>query len=262
MASGKPAARIDTSRPHPARIYDFLLGGKDNYPVDQAVAERLPVEARNGAAANRAFMRRGIEWTARAGVDQFLDVGTGIPTEPNLHQIAQDVDPTCRIVYVDNDPIVLRHAEALLVSRPEGRTAYVQADVLDPEAILEQARRTLDFGRPVALSLIALLHFVPDGRDPYGIVRTLLAPLVPGSCLILSHLSMDLLTPEQDRTEEYRTAGIDLRPRTYAEVLRFFDGLDLVEPGLVPCWHKDSPRPADADLPGAQSGYAGVGFVR
>ncbi|MBP0457232.1 SAM-dependent methyltransferase [Streptomyces montanisoli] len=262
MTSGTHAPRIDTSRPHPARIYDYLLGGKDNYPVDQAVAERLPVEARNGAAANRAFMRRGVEWTARTGIDQFLDVGTGIPTEPNLHQIVQGVNPTCRIVYVDNDPIVLRHAEALLVSRPEGRTAYVQSDVLDPEAVLEQARETLDFERPVALSLIALLHFVPDDRDPYAIVRTLLEPLAPGSCLILSHLSMDRLTPEQDRTEEYRNAGIDLRPRTHAEVLRFFDGLDLVEPGLVPCWHKDSPRPEDADLPGADSAYAGVGFVR
>ncbi|MCA1223915.1 SAM-dependent methyltransferase [Streptomyces sp. 8L] len=262
MASGMPAKPVDTSRPHPARIYDYLLGGKDNYPVDQAVAERLPVEAVNGAAANRAFMRRVIAWTAGSGVRQFLDIGTGIPTEPNLHQIAQDVDPTCRVVYVDNDPIVLRHAEALLVSSPEGRTAYVQADVLDPETILEQARETLDFTRPVALSLIALLHFVPDDGDPYGLVRTLLAPLAPGSCLILSHLSMDRLTPEQDRTDEYRAAGIDLRPRTHAEVSRFFEGLDLVEPGVVPCWHKDTPEPADSGLPGADSAYAGVAFVR
>ncbi|WP_329458691.1 SAM-dependent methyltransferase [Streptomyces sp. NBC_01497] len=262
MTAGTPRPVIDTSRPHPARIYDYLLGGKDNYPVDQAVAERLPVEARNGAAANRAFMRRVIAWTAADGIRQFLDVGTGIPTEPNLHQIAQDVDPACRVVYVDNDPIVLRHAEALLVSSPEGRTDYVQADVLDPDAILERACGTLDFDRPIALSLIALLHFVPDGRDPYGIVRRLLEPLVPGSCLILSHLSLDRLTAEQDRTDEYRAAGIDLRPRTHAEILRFFDGLDLVEPGLVPCWYKDTPQPADAGLPGADSGYAGVGRVR
>jgi hypothetical protein len=262
MTPGADHTVIDTSRAHPARIYDFLLGGKDNYPVDQAVAERLPVEARNGAAANRAFMRRVIAWAAGTGIRQFLDVGTGIPTEPNLHQVAQGVDPTSRVVYVDNDPIVLRHAEALLVSAPEGRTDYVQADVLDPGTILGRAAETLDFSRPVALSLIALFHFVPDDRKPYELVRALLEPLAPGSVLILSHLSLDRVTAEQDGTAEYRSSGIDLRPRTRAEVLRFFDGLDLVEPGLVPCWYKDTPEPPEARLPGADLGYAGVGRVR
>lgn len=140
MTAGIPHPRIDTSKPHPARVYDWLLGGKDNYPVDQQVAEKLPEAARGNAARNRAFMHRASAWLARDGIDQFLDIGTGIPTEPNLHQIVQAIRPTARIVYADNDPIVLRHAEALLVSSPEGATDYLHADAREPEAILERAR--------------------------------------------------------------------------------------------------------------------------
>ena len=171
MTAGAPRPTIDTSKPHPARVYDWLLGGKDNYPVDEAVGEKLPPESRDAARQNRAFMHRATAWLAAQGVDQFLDIGTGIPTEPNLHQIVQATVPSARVVYTDNDPIVLRHAEALLVSRPDGMTDYIQADVRHPLEIIEHARGLLDFERPIALSLIALMHFLPDDQDPYGIVR-------------------------------------------------------------------------------------------
>ncbi|CAL9336269.1 hypothetical protein SUDANB32_00170 [Streptomyces sp. enrichment culture] len=194
MPTGTPPTppRTDTSRAQPARVYDWLLGGKDNYPVDEAVGRRLPPQAKDAARQNRAFMHRAAAWLADRGVDQFLDIGTGIPTEPNLHQIVQRVVPAARIVYVDNDPVVLRHAEALLVSSPEGATEYVQADVREPGEILRHARDVLDLSRPVALSLIALLHFLPDDQDPQGIVRELVDALPPGSHLVLSHAASDL----------------------------------------------------------------------
>ncbi|MFI8005559.1 SAM-dependent methyltransferase [Streptomyces sp. NPDC086010] len=246
MTAGIPSSRIDTSKPHPARVYDWLLGGKDNYPVDQEVGERLPAEARANAGRNRAFMHRASAWLAGRGVDQFLDIGTGIPTAPNLHQIVQAVTPRSRVVYADNDPIVLRHAEALLVSTPEGATDYIHADVREPEAILERAAKFLDFGRPVALSLIALMHFLPDDHDPYGITRTLTGALAPGSFLVLSHGTADQ-HPELKRETEsaYRKGAIALRMRTREEVEPFFAGLDLVEPGLVtaPEWYREGPAP-------------------
>ncbi|MFD7716001.1 SAM-dependent methyltransferase [Streptomyces sp. NPDC059814] len=252
---------VDTSRPHPARVYDYLLGGKDNYPVDQELGERMPPVAKAGVAQNRAFMHRAAAWAARSGIDQFLDIGTGIPTQPNLHQIVQEINPAARVVYTDNDPIVLRHAEALLISTPEGATDYLDADVREPAKILGHARTLLDFDRPVALSLIALMHFVPDEDDPYGITRTLLDALPSGSCLVLSHFTDDFLSVEQDKTEEYRSSGISLRPRTRSEVARFFDGLDLVDPGLVtaPRWHKDTPLPQDSGV--TDSFHVGVARV-
>jgi hypothetical protein len=261
MTMGTPKPQVDTSRPNPARIYDYLLGGKDNYPVDREVGKRMPPEAKVGAAQNRAFMRRATAWAARSGISQFLDIGTGIPTEPNLHQIAQEINPKARIVYTDNDPIVLRHAEALLVSTPEGATDYAEVDVREPEKILGHARATLDFSEPVALSLLALMHFVPDDDDPYGIVRTLLAALAPGSCLVLSHFTSDFLSQEQNKVAEYRSSGITLRPRTRAEVGRFFEGLELVEPGLVtaPQWHKDTPVPEAGGV--TDSFYVGVAHL-
>ncbi|MGW3953530.1 SAM-dependent methyltransferase [Streptomyces sp. NPDC004752] len=245
MTTGTPGPRkIDTSKAHPARVYDWLLGGKDNYPVDEAVGEKLPPEAHDAARQNREFMHRASAWLAEQGIDQFLDIGTGIPTEPNLHQIVQRILPTAKIVYTDNDPIVLAHAEALLVSRPEGATDYIEADVRRPEEIVEHARGVLDFERPIAMSLIALMHFVPDDQDPYGIVRNLLDALPSGSYLVLSHAASDLFV-EQARqvTAEYAKGGIRLGFRTRAEVGRFFDGLDLVEPGVVtaPEWFKSTP---------------------
>ncbi|WP_250301836.1 SAM-dependent methyltransferase [Streptomyces sp. A 4/2] len=258
-ASDKPL--IDTSRPHPARVYDWLLGGKDNYPVDQQVGENLPPEARGIAGRNRAFMQRAAAWLARSGVDQFLDIGTGIPTAPNLHQIVQAITPAARVVYADNDPIVLRHAEALLVSSPEGATDYIHADVREPELILERARQLLDFDRPVALSLIALMHFLPDDQDPYGITRTLVDALPSGSYLVFSHGTADQHPELEAETETaYKSGSIALRMRTRAEVEPFFAGLELVEPGLVPAveWHRDGPAPKKE-----RSGfYVGVGRVR
>ncbi|MCX4847426.1 SAM-dependent methyltransferase [Streptomyces sp. NBC_00893] len=261
MTVDKPGLRIDTSRPHPARVYDWLLGGKDNYPVDQQVAEQLPAEARGNAARNRAFMHRASAWLARNGVDQFLDIGTGIPTEPNLHQVVQDITPSARIVYADNDPIVLRHAEALLISRPDGATDYIHADVRNPEAIVEHARGLLDFDRPVALSLIALLHFLPDDEDPYGITRTLVDALPSGSFLVLSHGTADQHPELKDETEAtYKKGAIPLRMRTRSEVEPFFEGLELVDPGLVFAteWYREGTAPVQE-----RSGfYVGVGRVR
>ncbi|MEU3826942.1 SAM-dependent methyltransferase [Streptomyces sp. SID486] len=232
--ASQPPVPIDTSKAHPARVYDWLLGGKDNYPVDEAVGSQLPPEAKNAARQNRQFMHRAAGWLAGQGVDQFLDIGTGIPTEPNLHQIVQRILPTAKVVYTDNDPIVLRHAEALLVSRPEGMTDYIEADVRQPEGIVEHARRILDFSRPIALSLIALMHFVPDAQDAHGIVRDLVATLPPGSYLVLSHAASDIYPELAQRvTAEYAKGGIQLGFRTRTEVERFFDGLELVGPGLV-----------------------------
>jgi hypothetical protein len=235
MTAGIPQpVQIDTSKAHPARVYDWLLGGKDNYPIDEAVGEKLPPEARDAARQNRQFMHRAAAWLATQGIDQFLDIGTGIPTAPNLHQVVQGIVPQAKVVYTDNDPIVLRHAEALLVSHPEGVTDYIQADVRRPAEIIEHARGVLDFERPIALSLIALMHFISDEQDPYEIVRALLAALPSGSHLVLSHAASDLY-PElaEQVTAEYAKGGIRLGFRTRGEVERFFDGLDLVDPGLV-----------------------------
>jgi S-adenosyl methyltransferase len=195
----QPSLRIDTGKAHPARVYDWLLGGKDNYPVDEAVGEQLPPEARDAARQNREFMHRAAAWLAGQGIDQFLDIGTGIPTEPNLHQIVQQIVPAAKVVYTDNDPIVLRHAEALLVSRPEGITDYIEADVRRPDAIVRHARHVLDFDRPIALSLIALMHFVPDAQGAHDIVRNLVATLPSGSYLVLSHAASDLFRNRPNR---------------------------------------------------------------
>ncbi|MFJ9030325.1 SAM-dependent methyltransferase [Streptomyces sp. NPDC102274] len=262
MTVGRPKPQIDTSKPHPARVYDYFLGGKDHYPVDREMAEKLASGAQRGAQINREFMHRAVAWAAREGIDQYLDIGTGIPTEPNLHQVVQGIVPASRIVYTDNDPIVLRHAEALLVSGPQGATDYLEADVRRPEEILEHARAFLDFSRPVALSLIALLHFVPDEDDPYGIARTLVDALPSGSVLIVSHGTADFLDPEQASkvTGTYRKGGISLCPRNRAEVERFFEGTDLLDPGLVraPEWYRDTAAPEREE-----SGfYVGVARVR
>ncbi|MFC8079975.1 SAM-dependent methyltransferase [Streptomyces sp. NPDC057307] len=257
MNAGSPKSQVDTGRPHPARVYDWLLGGKDNYPVDRAVGEQLPELGKRSARQNRAFMHRASAWLAGQGVDQFLDIGTGIPTAPNLHQIVQEINPKARVVYTDNDPIVLRHAEALLFSTVEGATDYIQADVREPEAILDHARGHLDFDRPVAVSLIALMHFIPDSQGPYEITRTLLDALAPGSYLMLSHGTFDFHEELKAQiTGTYGKGGIELSFRTRDEVARFFDGLDLVEPGLVtgPEWYKDTAAPESEE----NAVYAGV----
>ncbi|NEC49889.1 SAM-dependent methyltransferase [Actinospica acidiphila] len=240
------AVRIDTSTPHPARVYDWFLGGKDNYPVDEELGRQImgvDGTARHVARTNRWFMQRVTRRLAGpGGVRQFLDIGTGIPTEPNLHQIAQGIAPEARVVYTDNDPIVLKHAEALLHSTPEGATAYVQADVREPGRILKEARQTLDLTRPVALSLVALTHFLGEEDDPHTLVAGLVDALPSGSYLVLSQLTADFDPEAVARgVEMYRAGGVTLAPRSREEIARFFEGLEPVEPGVVRLtdWHPE-----------------------
>ncbi|WP_037683830.1 SAM-dependent methyltransferase [Streptomyces griseus] len=256
--------RIDTSRPHPARVYDWFLGGKDNYPVDERLGRQMEAGAPRAARANRWFMHRTTRLLAReTGIRQFLDIGSGIPTEPNLHQLAQSVAPDSRVVYVDNDPIVLAHAAALLHGTPEGATEYVQADARDPREILRQAAHVLDFDRPVALSLIALLHFIADDDGAHDMVGTLVDALAPGSCLVLSAMTADF-EPENVRRgiAAYAASGVTLVARSHAEISRFFEGLDLLEPGIVPVadWRPELAE-GESDLgPGPVSLYGAVGI--
>ncbi|WEH18838.1 SAM-dependent methyltransferase [Streptomyces sp. VNUA24] len=262
--NGSPPVEIDTSRPHPARMYDWYLGGKDNYPVDEAMGRqmlaldpRVPVMAQ----VNRAFMHRSTRWLAENGVRQFLDIGTGIPTEPNLHQIAQRVAPDANVVYCDNDPIVLAHAAALLRGTPQGRTEYLQADVRDPHAIIEGAAKVLDLTRPVALSLIALLHFVSDQDGAHTLVRRLMSQLPSGSYLVVTHATADF-TPEESEaaTEKLKAAGVTLALRSREEFTRFFDGLELIDPGVeVPQhWHPELGDPVPGQDDGIIPGYGAV----
>lgn len=246
--------RIDTSTPHPARVYDYLLGGKDNFAADReqakAILQVMP-KAQIAAQANRAFLRRAVRYlTAERGLWQFLDIGTGIPTVPNVHEVAQSIAPESRIVYVDNDPIVLSHARALMTGDPAGETAYVEADLGEPGLILDQARLTLDFTRPVALLLVAVLHFVR--HDAHAIVARLVDALPSGSCLVISHGTTDLLRP--DIRAKLDPARFHSYPRTREQVEEFFNGLDLVDPGLVPVaeWRPEDDlesRPTSHEVP-------------
>ncbi|MEV0846734.1 SAM-dependent methyltransferase [Streptomyces sp. NPDC049954] len=255
-----PLPPVDTTRPHPARIYDWFLGGKDNYVVDEEMGKQLSLlepRVADMAVANRSFMRAATRWTAEQGTRQFLDVGTGIPTEPNLHQVAQSVAPESRVVYADNDPIVLRHAEALLRSTPEGVTEYVQADARKTESILEAAGSVLDFDRPVTLSLIALMHFISDEQGAYDIVRGLVEPLAPGSYLVLTQGTADFNPGKaDDALDLYRKSGITMALRHRDGVERFFEGLEPLGPGVVPLgeWAPGDaervPTPDGRPLPG------------
>ena len=261
-------ASIDSSRPHPARRYDYWLGGKDNFQADRDAAEAIAAvypSIRTAARENRAFMQRAVRFLAgEAGVRQFLDIGTGLPTANNVHDVAQAVAPESRIVYVDNDPLVLTHARALLTSSPEGATAYIDADVREPKQILDNAavRETLRWSEPVALLLVAILHFVEDTEDPWGIVRELVAELPPGSFLVLSHATFDPLDAETIAKMNAINAPIKpaFTPRGLAAVTRFFEGLELLEPGIVSVsdWRPESevrPTPAEA------TGYGAVARV-
>ncbi|WP_324194589.1 SAM-dependent methyltransferase [Nocardia blacklockiae] len=247
---------IDVSVPHPARLYDFYLGGKDNYDADREYAEQVGKvfpSVRQAAHINRAFTHRATECLACQGVRQFLDIGTGIPTAPNLHQVAQRVDPRARVVYVDNDPIVLAHARALMASTPEGRTTYVHADLTRTEQILDAAelKDVLWLGEPVAVSLNAVLHFVPDDQDPHDIVATLLDAVVSGSYLVITHATPDFDPDTFAEIERiYRNGGMACQFRTREQIGRFFTGMDLVDPGLVPP-HRWRPGPLDLGHPGS-----------
>ena len=266
MEPGFALSEIDTTTPHPARMYNAYLGGRDNYPADRdavrQVLRRFP-EVRAMARANRAFMQRAVRYlVGEAGIRQIIDIGTGIPGAGNVHEIAGQIAPDTRVVYVDNDPIVHVHANALLTGT--GTTAIVLADLRDPGAILAdpRVRALIDFTQPVALLLVAIVHFLTDQDDPARIIATLRDALPPASCLALSHGTADFHPPGTagQAAAVYDKAAAPLVLRGHAEVAAFFDGFDLVEPGLVqaPLWRPDgkSPRPKDLAKIGI---YAGVG---
>ncbi|HWS37290.1 MAG TPA: SAM-dependent methyltransferase [Actinoplanes sp.] len=233
---------IDPTQPHPARRYNYWLGGKDNFAADRASGDELErhfPQVRLGALANRALLQRATRFlTAEAGIRQFLDIGTGLPTADNTHQVAQRHAPESRVVYVDNDPLVMVHARALLNSSPEGRTTYIEADLNDPAAILEHPvlAGTLDLKQPVGLMLIAVLHFIHGDGAARPIVRRLLDALPSGSYLVATHATSDFGSPEQQALyqELIRTGRSDVWTRSYDEFAALFDGLELVDPGVVP----------------------------
>lgn len=255
--------RIDTSRPHPARMYDYYLGGQDNYEVDRVAAEQvmaLSPDVRRSALANRDFLQRAVRVLASDGIRQIIDLGTGIPTSPNTHEAAHAVDPGIRVVYVDNDPIVSTYAGAKLTNT--ANTGFLLADVRDPGAILGslRVRELIDFSEPVAVLLVAVLHFVDDAEDPAGLVAALTEPLAPGSRLVISHATGDF-HPGGDTakgSEVYKKATANLSLRSREQVLPFFGGLELLEPGLVqaPRWRPDGPVPAELSTVAIYGGMA------
>ncbi|MBZ6478163.1 SAM-dependent methyltransferase [Streptomyces griseocarneus] len=270
---GFPAEEIDTSRPHPARMYDYYLDGWDNYEVDRAAAERVievHPQVRLSARANRAFLRRAVREAVRGGIRQIIDIGTGIPTSPNTHEVAREIDPGVRVAYIDNDPIVATHAGAKLTDA--GGAGFALADVRRPEAILDDpvVRGLIDFDEPVALLLVAVLHFVKDEEDPAGIVATLGDALPAGSMLVLSHATEEPYegyaagrtdTVARDGVlDVYKnaTAALNLRGRAAIEPL--FGDFALLEPGLVrvPLWRPDGPVPGPEELSNTIF-YGGVG---
>jgi S-adenosyl methyltransferase len=242
---------INPGKPHSARVYDYILGGDSWYQADKEAGDAmiaewpaLPVHM----AENRAFMHRAARWLATTGeIRQFLDIGTGLPTPPNLHAVAQNEDPTAHVVYVDNDPLVLTHAEALMTSSSEGRTAYIDADMREVDAILSHRdlRETLDLDEPVALMLIGMLHFIHDD-DAYDTVRRLMEPLPAGSYLAAT-IGTDTFAPEEVQrvNHEYTKREMPLQLRTHEQAEAFFDGMDLVDPGVVQCssWHRRAGDP-------------------
>ena len=250
---------IRTDIAHNARVWNYWLGGKDHYPVDTAVGDRVTSlfpSIGQVARADRQFLGRAVSYLAgEAGIRQFLDIGTGLPTADNTHQVAQRIAPDARIVYVDNDPVVLAHARALLTGTPQGRTAYIDADARDPEKILEAAGLTLDLNRPVAVMLLGILNFVPDTDQARTVVTTLLDALPVGSHLALTHPTLEL-GGEGNREamafwNENATPPITARSR--AEFVSFLDGLDVLEPGVVSCarWRTDDPATAEVAQFGA-----------
>ena len=257
--------RVDATAPNLARVWNYMVGGRDNFEADRAAARKLlaaaPVMA-DVAQASRAFLRRVVRFlAAEAGIRQFLDIGTGIPAAGSTHELAQAVDPASRIVYVDNDPIVLAHARALMTSDPAGATAFIQADLHDPVKILDDPalRRTLDLGEPVALMLIAIMMYIRNDENPHGLVSTLMDALPSGSYLALTHATADFNREEAgSAVASSEQGGIPFAMRGQAAVAAFFDGLDLVDPGVVPlpAWHPEGALP---DEPRAVYFYGAVG---
>jgi len=253
--------RLDANVPHSARVWNYLLGGKDNYEVDRVAAEQFkamfpPIV--DIALADRAFLGRVVRHLAgEVGVRQFLDIGTGLPTMDNTHEVAQRVAPDSRIVYVDNDPLVLVHARALLTSSAEGACDYIEADLREPEVILERAAATLDFDRPVAIMLLGIMHFVQDLDAAQRILGTLLDAVPSGSHLVITHATLDFdagSTAQAEAQEDWNDKSANpMVPRSRAEITKLFDGLELLEPGVVSMSRWRPTGPAE-DVPG----YAGA----
>ena len=268
VAGGPADARgrygFDARVAHPARVYDYWLGGKDNFEADRIAGEQTIAAypaIRASARANRAFLARTVRYLAgQEGIRQFLDIGTGLPTANNTHEVAQSVAPASRIVYVDNDPLVLSHARALLTSDPRGVTAYLDADLRDTDSLLEQAAGTLDFSQPVAIMLLAILHYIPDLAEAQRIVARLIGAVPSGSYVTISHAASDISPAEMAemirRMNEHLAEGNHVgRPREV--VAQFFEGLELLPPGVVKVtqWRAASQREAD----GPTSLWGGVG---
>ena len=265
LTPGWATAEINTSIAHTARMYDYFLGGKDNYEVDRDAAEQVMAlfpQIRALAQANRAFLGRAVRYLAAHGIRQFLDIGTGIPSPGNTSEVAHAVAPNARVVYVDNDPIVMAHASALLADRDPAHTSVIRGDLRDPRAILDDPhmRAVLDFDQPIAVLLVAVLHFIQDSEHPAEIIKQLMQAVPPGSFLVLSHVTADgegEAIREAAQTYDRANARITLRSKT--QIAAFFNGLELVEPGLVPLpwWRPDHEVTAD---PEQNWGYAGVGY--
>jgi SAM-dependent methyltransferase len=253
---------LDTEVAHIARVYDYWLGGKDNFAADRAAGEAA-LQAFPGLAssvrANRAFLARAVRFLAgEAGIRQFLDIGTGIPTANNTHEVAQAEAPGSRVVYVDNDPVVLVHARALLTSGPEGATDYIDADLRDSASILARAAATLDFSAPVAVMLVSVLHVIPERDNPHAIVASLVDSVAPGSFLCISHPASDIDAGAAAGAQRYNAlAGQPAQLRDRAEMTRFFASLDLVDPGIVPLPQWRPRSQAEAQTPAAA--WGGVG---
>jgi SAM-dependent methyltransferase len=253
---------IRTDIPHPARVYDYMLGGKDNFAVDRETAEaglKVMPEMRDSSRANRDFLVRAVRFLAEAGIDQFLDIGTGLPTSPNTHEVAQAVNPSARVVYVDNDPVVFMRAEALMADNDT--SAVVRADLRDVDDVLAQARKYLDFTRPAALLFVAVLHCVTDEEGPAGIAARYTAALAPGSYVVISH-STDEFAPERTHraSAEARERGATWIPRGKDDIADMFGGRELVDPGLVLAsrWRPDGDPGVNADRAWTYSGIAKV----
>ncbi|GIF77653.1 SAM-dependent methyltransferase [Asanoa siamensis] len=264
-SDSESVAKLDTGVPHSARLWNYWLGGKDNFAVDRAVADQIlemVPEMVGSARADRAYLGRVVRHLAgNEKIRQFLDVGTGIPTANNTHEVAQRVAPSSRIVYVDNDPMVLVHARALLTSHPEGKTDYLQADLREPEEIVEGARRTLDFDQPIAVTMLGILNFVPDDDEAADLVRRLVDAIPSGSYVAISHPTTEVngavMTEALRLWNEGPAAKMVLRSAD--QVARLFGDLEMVEPGVVTCsqWHPD-PDTSTEQVPH----YGGVGRKR
>jgi O-methyltransferase involved in polyketide biosynthesis len=256
---------FDVKVPNPARMWNYWIGGKDNFASDRETAAEvmaaMPAMPTIARSVRRFLIDAVSTLAAEYGVRQFLDIGTGLPTADNTHEVAQGVDPSCRVVYVDNDPVVISHARVLLTSAPEGRTDYVAADLRDADAIIAAARDVLDFSQPVAVLLLSVLHFIPDADDPHAVVRRLMDATPPGSFLVIAHAPSDMM-PERmaELTRRYTASGAaPMRPRSQADVAAFFAGLEPIGPGVVPSaeWRwPGSDTPADQ---ASRAGYVGVG---